>query len=308
VRALISIGTNSTRLLIVDGERPVLHEVRGTRIGEGLHEHGPIAPEAARRTLEAVKEFAGIARERDAGIAGIATSALRRAQDAERFQASFEEIAGTPLQIVSGDEEAGYSFIGAVRGLHLHGENGVLDVGGGSSEYAYGDEQGAQCALSCEIGAVRLTERVRELDGRHGAASRDAVARARAIAVEALEPLRAQPKPQTLVVVGGTVFAAAAIVARQADRDKLSGTTLSRDALEKLLEQLVLLDVAGRKKIPHMTEQRADILPGGIIVVLSAMEILARNEIVISSADLLYGYLISQDDGETQEPPPNIIL
>lgn len=300
MRALISIGTNSTRLLIVDGEQPVLHEVRGTRIGEGLHERGPIAPDAARRTLDAVKEFAAIAHERHARIAGIATSALRRADDAEQFRATFEKLTGAPLQIVSGDDEAGYSFIGAVRGLHLRGENGVLDVGGGSSEYAYGDEHGARCALSCEIGAVRLTERVRELDGRHGPVPQAAVARAREVADGALEPLRAQPKPRRLVVVGGTVFAAGAIVAQQDDRGKLSGTTLSRDALEKLLGQLTALDVEGRKRLPHMNEQRADILPGGIIVVLSAMEILACNEIVLSSADLLYGYLVSHADGETE--------
>src|SRR5579883_2427129 len=62
MRALISIGTNSTRLLVVDGEEPVLHEARGTRIGEGLRERGPIAGGAAQRTLGAVREFVAIAR------------------------------------------------------------------------------------------------------------------------------------------------------------------------------------------------------------------------------------------------------
>src|SRR5579875_2931620 len=62
MRALISIGTNSTRLLVVDGEEPVLHEARGTRIGEGLRERGPIAGGASQRTLGAVREFVAIAR------------------------------------------------------------------------------------------------------------------------------------------------------------------------------------------------------------------------------------------------------
>ncbi len=305
MRALISIGTNSTRLLIVDGDRPVLHELRGTRIGEGLREHGPIDEGAAQRTLAAVKEFTGIAGRWGASLAGIATSALRRADDAPAFCASFERLTGAPLRILSGDEEAGYSFIGAVRGLGLHGEVGVLDVGGGSAEYAHGDEAGAHSAISCEIGAVRLTERIPELDGRKGPVQSDELERARGIARKALMPLRAQPHPQRLVAVGGTVFAAGALIAQQDDRERLSGMTLSREALEGLLARLTSLDLEARRALPHMSAQRADILPGGLIIVVTAMTILERKEIVLSATDLLYGYLISQADGETQEAPPN---
>lgn len=306
MRALISIGTNSTRLLIVDGDRPVLHEVRGTRIGEGLRERGPIDEGAAQRTLTAVKEFTAIARRRGASLAGIATSALRRADDGPAFCASFERLAGAPLRILSGDEEAGYSFIGAVRGLGLHGELGVLDAGGGSAEYAYGDEDGAHCAISCEIGAVRLTERIPGLDGRKGAVASDELEDARGIVRKALLPLRSQPHPQKLVAVGGTVFAAGALIAQQDDRERLSGTTLSREALDGLLARLASLDLQARRALPHMIAQRADILPGGLIVVITAMTILECDEIVLSASDLLYGYLISQADGETQEAPPNI--
>jgi exopolyphosphatase/guanosine-5'-triphosphate,3'-diphosphate pyrophosphatase len=305
VRALISIGTNSTRLLVVDGEEPVLHEVRGTRIGAGVHERGPIDPAAARRTLDAVADFAGIARAHHASIAGIATSALRRADDAAQFCDRFAQLAGAPLAILSGDEEAGYSFIGAVRGLRLHGEVGVLDVGGGSSEYAYGDEDGAHSAVSCEIGAVRLTELVRELDGKQGPAGGAALERARGLARDALAPLREQPLPQKLVTVGGTVFAAGAILAGHTDRAALSGTMLARSALASLLERLAALDLEGRRAVPCMTAQRADILPAGLIVVLTAMELLERDELVLSAADLLYGYLIS-GAGESERTPPNL--
>lgn len=298
MRALISIGTNSTRLLIVDGEEPVLHEVRGTRIGEGLHERGPIDPGAARRTLDAVAEFTGIARGRNVPVAGIATSALRRADDADEFRASFQKLAGVPLSILSGDEEAGYSFIGAVRGLRLHGDVGVLDVGGGSTEYAFGDENGAHSAVSCEIGAVRLTGLVPELDGTHGPAASVVLARARDVACEALAPLKDQPRPQKLIAVGGTVFAAGAIIGEHSIRDRLSGSTLTHAELEALLERLAVLDHAGRCAVPHMLAQRADILPAGLAVVLTAMEILKRDEIVLSAADLLFGYLIS-GAGET---------
>lgn len=297
-RALISIGTNSTRLLIVECDAVVLHEVRGTRIGEGLREGGPLEPHAAARTLHAVREFAGIARSRDASIAGIATSALRRADDAEAFVEKFREATGASLRIISGDEEAGYSFIGAVRGLHLHGAVGVLDVGGGSSEYAYGDEEGAQATVSCEIGAVRLTERVPELGGERGAGTAMAIERARAFAREALEPIRGMRHPKSLIAVGGSVAAAAALVTKNDDREALTGTVLRRDDLEHLLDEIVRLDLRQRRAVPHMIAQRADILPAGIIVVSTVMSIVECDETRFSSLDLLYGYLMSHPDGE----------
>lgn len=305
MRALISIGTNSTRLLVVDGEEPVLHEARGTRIGEGLRERGPIAGGAAQRTLGAVREFVAIARARGASLAGIATSALRRADNAAEFCASFEALAGVPLRVLSGDEEAGYSFIGAVRGLRLRGDVGVLDVGGGSTEYAYGDEAGAYTALSCEIGAVRLTERVPELGGHRAPVGSDALASARQVARERLAVLREQPRPRSLVAVGGTVFTAGALIAGEDDRERLSGYVLRREALEQLLRELLALDLPGRRALPHMIAQRADILPGGLVVVSTAMELLEQEEIVLSAADLLYGYLVSHPDGESRARPPN---
>lgn len=296
MRALISIGTNSTRLLVLDGRRVVVHDVRGTRIGAGIHERGPIDGRAAQRTLAAVEAFARVAREHGASTAGIATSALRRAANSGVFCEAFERIAGAPLRILSGDEEARYSFLGAVRGLERTGPTGVLDVGGGSSEYAYGDERGATSAVSCEIGAVRLTELVEELHGTAGPVADAALERARRLARQALEPLAGMPRPKALVVVGGSAFAAGALVLG-AEREALSGRTLTASDLDGLLGRLCSLDLEGRKRVPGMIEQRADILPGGIIVLREAMAQLGSREVTLSAADLLYGYLTAQ--------PPN---
>jgi exopolyphosphatase/guanosine-5'-triphosphate,3'-diphosphate pyrophosphatase len=95
------------------------------------------------------------------------------------------------------------------------------------------------------------------------------------------------------VIVGGTIFAAGALIAQDDDREKLSGTTLTRAALDGLLEQLCALDIEARRSLPHMIAQRADILPGGIIVITEAMSILERDEVTLSAADLLYGYLLA---------------
>ena len=172
VRALFSIGTNSTRLLVLDGDERCAAESRGTRIGTALGTTGAIDPEARERTLAALDDYVAIARGCGAAVAdAIATSALRRASDAGTFAAAVAERVGIAPRVLSGDEEATFSFLGATRSRESGEVVAVLDVGGGSSELALDVPSHARRAgavartLSVEIGAVRLSERHRELLG-----------------------------------------------------------------------------------------------------------------------------------------------
>ena len=114
VRALVSIGTNSTRLLVLDGALRVASESRGTRIGTGIGVSGKIDPAAWERTLAAVDDYLRVARARGTTqIDAIATSGLRRASDGEAFGAEVAARVGIAPRVLSGAEEATYSFLGA---------------------------------------------------------------------------------------------------------------------------------------------------------------------------------------------------
>ncbi len=164
-RALISIGTNSTRLLVIDGERTLAAESTGTRLGAGLHERGTLDPDAKARTLAVIASYMEKVRASAAGVACIATSAMRRASDGAAFAHNVAELVGVEPRVLSGDEEAAFSFLGATRKLRGDAPVGVLDVGGGSTELAVDSPARSQRAgrvartLSLEIGAVRLSER-----------------------------------------------------------------------------------------------------------------------------------------------------
>lgn len=308
-RALISIGTNSTRLLVLDETKMLAAESRGTRLGTGLQQNGRLEPDARERTLAAIAEYMIVVREHRASIACIATSAMRRAADGAEFTAAVREVTGVEPHVLSGDEEATYSFLGATSATDGDDRVGVLDVGGGSTELAVDVPAQARAraavAYTCsvEVGAVRLAERHPPLLG--GAALGPAeraqiLTEARADAAAILAPFASAPPLARLIVVGGTAFTAAAMIAEAPLRDGVIMRTAERTAL---LDALLSRDLEARKALPFIRPQRADILPAGIAIVDEACRILGVPDVTVSVDDLLAGYIASPAYADCAKAP-----
>ena len=297
-RALISIGTNSTRLLVLDRGTTLAAESRGTRLGTGLQDGGRLDPAARARTLAAIAEYCEIARSHDATIACIATSAMRRASDGAAFTADVRGVTLAEPHILSGDEEATFSFLGATRSAGGAASVAVLDVGGGSSELAIDVPAVAQArgavAYTCslEIGAVRLAERHPALFGARALAP-DERARllehVRADVAAVLAPFSAAPRPQRTIAVGGSAFTVAAMIVRAPRRD---GVVMRAADRARLLDALLARDLDERKAMPFIRPQRADILPAGLAIIDEACRILETPDVTVSVDDLLAGYLL----------------
>jgi exopolyphosphatase/guanosine-5'-triphosphate,3'-diphosphate pyrophosphatase len=299
VRALISIGTNSTRLLVLDGTTTLVAESRGTRLGTGLQQAGRLDPAARERTLAAIADYIQMAREHKAVVACIATSAVRRAADGADFTAAVRTLVGADPHILSGEEEATYSFLGATQNMDGDEPIAVIDSGGGSTELAVDVPARARrtgsvaFTHSAEVGAVRLAERHPALLG--GVALSPAerarvLAETRADAAAILAPFATAPSPKRVVVVGGSAFTAAAMVSAGPLRD---GVTMSAADRAELLDALLSRTLEERKALPFIRPQRADILPAGIAIIDEACRILGVPDVTVSVDDLLAGYLAS---------------
>ena len=305
--AIVSIGTNSTRALLADvaPEHPRVELARsiGTRIGEALGERGRLGDEPMQRTLDAVAQLMRALRGHYVRLFAVATSALRRAENGEEFAERVQSLLGVPLRVLSGEEEAEASYRGALTAFDkLNGERvGVVDTGGGSTEYATGDSLKPESVISCEVGAVRLTEALPVLAGRDGRVGADVVEKARTIAREALEPIAKSAAVERVALVGGTATTVASIA--KGRRAPIDSFTLTRAGFGRTLERLLALSLEERKKIPGMKAQRADILPAGIIVLDSALEMLGRDEAVATTADLLLGTLLQERDAAGGSSP-----
>jgi len=262
----------------------------GTRLGEGLSERGHIADEPMRRTLQAARAHVDAMRPLTNNLHAIATSALRRADNATACTDALREITGADTDIIDGEAEARYAFIGATTGLSA-GTYGVADLGGGSTEYAVGEAGCPQRLTSCEVGAVRLTEDHPELAGVRGMVSQDALEAALAQARASLAPVGDFPTAAHLVFVGGS---ATTIVAMCRHGDPFERATLTREDVLAQLHRLASAPLAERKAFAGMNPQRADILCAGCLIIEALFELTAHDEALVTRQDLLAGYLIER--------------
>ena len=147
--ACIDIGSNTTRLLVADAGQGRLRELVAqrafTRIGKSIQNGGPIPPEKIAETAGVVRTQTSVAREVGAEhIVAVATAAIRTAPNRDELVDAVEDAGGVELSVLSGEEEARLSFVGATRTLleAPQGTIAVIDVGGGSSEIAIGEPDG----------------------------------------------------------------------------------------------------------------------------------------------------------------------
>lgn len=296
VRGLISIGTNSTRALVaqVGDGKPVtlLQRSTGTRIGEGLRERGHLEETAMQRTLDAISEHAQAIREHTRQFGIIATSALRRADNEDDFDARVRALTGTGVEIISGEEEARSSYTGALSGVDAEPSErfGVLDVGGGSSEYAVGTKGECERVVSCEIGAVRLTEAFTELAGSNGSVDARTLQSAAQHAARALAPALNLRSVDRVVLVGGSATTTISLV--RGDREPFEYAKLDANDISSWIGRLASMPLDKRRGLPGMNPQRADILLAGLLIIAQFLEQTQHSDAIVSTSDVLLGYLL----------------
>lgn len=284
--ASIGVGTNSTRLLIAEagcGVTPVYEDIDYPRIGSSL-EKGLLTEEAMERTLGVIRRFLKIVEEYQAELSVIfATSAVRSARNQGEFAQRVLEVVGQELRVLSGQEEALWTYKGATYGMVQ--SPSLVDIGGGSTEFVI---DGSFTSLN--VGAVRLHEAYFAT----GLPTQAQLDQARADIQEKLA--RIPVSNQRLVVVGGTATTLASIELglEEYDAKQVHGRTLSQEVLRRWLVRLAELPVAERTKFPGLPPERADIIFSGTLILLTVMEHLNVLQVQVSVNDIMLGALLWQ--------------
>lgn len=296
--AAIDCGTNSIRLLVADlsgeSKTDVEREMRIVRLGEGVDQTGVLSAGALERTAAALAEYATICRR--LGVERtrmVATSATRDASNSRNFVALVEQVLGICPDIVSGDEEARLSFVGATVGLAAPGPFLVIDIGGGSTELVLGTAS-VEAAFSMDIGCVRLTERHLTDDP----PLLEQVAMARSDVGAALEEalcLVPADRASTVIGLAGSVTTVAAIAhgLDSYDPERIHHSRLSRADVERVTERLLVMTRVERQALAVMHPGRVDVIGAGALILATVMEQAGLRELLVSESDILDGIALS---------------
>ena len=297
--AVIDCGTNSIRLLIAEISGTTFKEVIRTmeivRLGQGVDENKAFHPDAINRTLLAVKSFKEIIDKNQVDkIRFCATSATRDATNRNLFIDGVRDILNVQVEVIPGEEEAALSFTGATYQLDQNsGPFLVVDIGGGSTEFVYGDKK-VISAKSVNIGCVRMSERhfLTQPPGM------DQIARAIVdIDIAITDAGASVPinSAKSLIAVAGTAttVAAAALNLSKYDRDLIHLSKISADQVHKVAQMFQSMSKSEITALPYMHEGRVDVITAGSLVLSRVMAATGAVEFVASESDILDGMAFS---------------
>ncbi|WP_415952563.1 exopolyphosphatase [Streptomyces sp. KLOTTS4A1] len=303
--AAIDCGTNSIRLLVADVDptsgrlTDLDRRMTIVRLGQGVDRTGRLAPEALERTFAACRAYADVIEELGAEkLRFVATSASRDAENRDDFVRGVVDILGVEPEVITGEQEAAFSFTGATAELQLGGAHPqhclVVDVGGGSTEFVLGGER-VEAARSVDIGCVRLTER-HQLTGEP--LTEEQIAAVRADIDKALDEA-AETVPlteaHTLVGLAGTVTTLAGIALGLPEYDSaaIHRSVLSYEQVRTVTHRLIHATHDERAAIGVMHPGRVDVICAGALIVLAIMERTGARELLVSEHDILDGIAFS---------------
>ncbi len=308
-RAAIDCGTNSTRLLVVDAGGATLERLmRITRLGQGVDATGRLAPEAVERTVAVLSEYRRVLDRLGVDrVRMTATSAARDAANRDDFFDAAEAAVGVRPELLGGDEEARLSFLGATAELDpADGPFLVVDIGGGSTEFAVGTPRRADAGgggpagpgpdgvVSIDIGCVRMTEKFLHSDPPAPEELSGALTVTRDYLDDVVRDLPAAAGAACLVGLAGTVSAVAAVeLGIDYDRDRIHHFRLTREAIEDVFRTLATETRAQRVHNPGLEAERADVIVGGVVVLAAIMRYFGFADCLVSEADILDGLVMS---------------
>jgi exopolyphosphatase/guanosine-5'-triphosphate,3'-diphosphate pyrophosphatase len=293
--AAIDCGTNSIRLLIADVAGGNLREIyRGmeiVRLGQGVDKNKSFHPDAIDRTLRATELFASEIRRR--GVEALrfcATSATRDASNRELFIDGVKALLGIEPEVISGEQEAELSFIGATHQLNQLGAPYlVVDIGGGSTEFVYGVRT-VEAAVSENIGCVRMSERHLSSSPPSKAQVELAVSDIDKAINDAASKVPIS-KAQTLIAVAGTAttVAAAALGLDSYDRELIHLSRISAEKTHQVSQSFLALERSEIAALGYMHPGRVDVIAAGSLVLSRIMALSGASEFVASESDILDG-------------------
>jgi exopolyphosphatase/guanosine-5'-triphosphate,3'-diphosphate pyrophosphatase len=296
--AVVDIGTNSTRLLVADRDdgrvtSELARRSTVTRLGDGVDADGRLGEQGIARVYATLDLYRLVIEELVAERrVAVMTSAVRDATNGDEFAQSVHDLYGLEPHILTGDQEAGLTFLGAMseRDPADATPTLVIDIGGGSTEFVIGSGREARFHVSTQTGVVRTTERHLHTDPPTEAELEALAADARAT-IAAGVPESERAAVQHAIAVAGTATSLASIAQALVPYDpaKVHGYVLSAAERDRIRAQLASVPLEERRTTPGLDPARAPTIVAGVVILTEVMNLFGLDEVEVSEHDILRG-------------------
>ncbi len=302
--ASIDIGTNSTHLLVAEINLELksfsikFTDKSTTRLGE-RDEDGNLTEESIKRALVTLKRFKEYCKNNGVKqIVTAATSAVREAPNGLDFIRRVLDETDIQIEIISGSEEARLIYLGVLSGMVFEDQSFVIiDIGGGSTELILADKKDAIALTSSRIGAVRLKNDFLNKESINLERSSFLTTFIKGSLEPSVRKIKSRSKGDktlSMIATSGTATSLGNLISDDLGepKQKLHGYKFKRENLQNVLGKLIKLPVSEIKKIPSLSERRAEIIVPGALILNTAMEMLNFNELTISERALREGLVV----------------
>ena len=301
-RASIDIGTNSVLLLIAEQTEKglqVLEEAqRLPRLGSMIDSNRLLAKESMYKVLEALSEYVAIIQKYGDEVLAktvvTATSAVRDAANKEEFLTLIKETVGFQVLILSGEDEAKYTYLGAISQTKIESDSiMIVDIGGGSTELAVGNSTNLLRGISINMGSVRFNERFLL----HNPPYQAEIGECRRSIESLLSATQLRfPLNTQVVAVSGTATSLAAID-QQLFPYRSSGINNYRLNNDKLATFIRLFSIHTFEYLlelhPEVMKGRVDVFLAGLLILEGVLRYARAEEFIVSNGGIRHGILLS---------------
>jgi exopolyphosphatase/guanosine-5'-triphosphate,3'-diphosphate pyrophosphatase len=293
--AIVDIGTNSTRLLIAEVEGGRVNELERrttvTNMGRGVDHTGMICSDAMEDACSVIADYKaryeGLGAER---VMAIATSAVRDAANGEAFIAELRERFALDARLLSEEEEAHLTYLGATAQRPADQPTLVFDIGGGSTELIVGAGIEVGFHTSLQAGTIRQSERHLTSDPPDPHELEDLATEIRNL-IERAVAAQPESKPSRAIAVAGTPTSLAAIdqELEPYDPGRVHGYRLGIRRVQHMLSRLSSLPLAERLRVRGLHPGRAPTIVAGTVILVQVMRVFGLEEVEVSELDILHG-------------------
>ena len=297
--AVVDIGTNSTRLLIGDVDETGVTEIERrtavTNMGRGVDHTGTICTDAVDDVCSVIADYKSRYEEMGADrVMAIATSAVRDAVNGQAFIAELRERFNLDARLLTGEEEANLTYLGATAHLPEGDSTLVFDIGGGSTELIVGTGTRIGFQTSLQAGTIRQSERHLTTDPPDPHELEDLAGDIRNV-IERAIAVQPQAMPNRAIAVAGTPTSLAAIdqELEPYDPGRVHGYRLGMRRIQRMLSRLSSLPLAERLRVPGLHPGRAPTIVAGTVILVQVMRAFQVQEIEVSELDILHGSALS---------------